>query len=102
MEKSKIKKFAEKSNAWPFVEARNLRDRLDKIENSANKNNNIPVFEKNFSLVDVYSSQESFITGTLGSLTQVLTIDGRNIGSSDDGWPVTEKLRSSYKELINA
>ena len=24
MEKSEIKKFAEKSNAWPFVEARNL------------------------------------------------------------------------------
>ena len=66
------------------------------------KNNNIPIFEKNFSLVDVYSAQESFITGTLGSLTQVLTIDGRNIGSSDDGWPITEKLRSSYKELINA
>ena len=66
------------------------------------KNNNIPVFEKNFSLVDVYSAQESFITGTLGSLSQVLTIDGRNIGSSDDGWPITEKLRSSYKELINA
>jgi len=66
------------------------------------KNNNIPVFEKNFSLVDVHSAQESFITGTLGSLTQVLTIDGRNIGSSDDGWPITEKLRSSYKELINA
>ena len=66
------------------------------------KNNNIPVFEKNFSLVDVYSAQESFITGTLGSLTQVLTIDGRNIGTSADGWPITEKLRSSYKELINA
>ena len=66
------------------------------------KNNNIPVFEKNFSLVDVYSALESFITGTLGSLTQVLTIDGRNIGSSDDVWPITEKLRSSYKELINA
>ena len=66
------------------------------------ENNSIPIFEKNFSLVDVYSAQESFITGTLGSLTQVLTIDGRNIGSSDDGWPITEKLRSSYKELINA
>lgn len=66
------------------------------------KNNNIPIFEKNFSLVDVYSAQESFITGTLGSLTQVLTIDSRNIGSSVDGWPITEKLRSSYKELINA
>ena len=66
------------------------------------KNNNIPIFEKNFSLVDVYSAQESFITGTLGSLTQVLTIDGRNIGTSADGWPITEKLRSSYKELTNA
>ena len=42
MEKSDIKKFAEKSNAWPFVEARNLRDRLDKIENSAPKDNNTP------------------------------------------------------------
>ena len=43
MEKSEIKKFAEKSNAWPFVEARNLRDRLDKIENYAPKDNNTPV-----------------------------------------------------------
>ena len=66
------------------------------------ENNSIPIFEKNFSLVDVYSAQESFITGTLGSLTQVLTIDGRNIGNSKDGWPITEKLRSLYKELINA
>ena len=66
------------------------------------ENNSIPILKKNFSLVDVYSAQESFITGTLGSLTQVLTIDGRNIGSSKDGWPITEKLRSLYKELINA
>ena len=34
MEKSEIKKFAEKSNAWPFVEARSLRDRLNKIESN--------------------------------------------------------------------
>ena len=25
-----LKKIAEKSNSWPFVEARNLRDRLEK------------------------------------------------------------------------
>ena len=43
MEKSEIKKFAEKSNAWPFVEARNLRDRLNKIESSTPKKNNTPV-----------------------------------------------------------
>ena len=65
------------------------------------KNNGITVHEKNFSLVDVYSAQESFISGTLGSLTQVLTIDDREIGNKNDGWPITEKLRSLYKELIH-
>lgn len=65
------------------------------------KYNNIPVFEKNFSLVDVYSSQEAFITGTLGSLTQVLNIDGRSIGNANKGWPISEKLRELYKNLLN-
>ena len=65
------------------------------------KNNNISVFQKNFSLVDVYSSQEAFVTGTLGSLTQVIEIDGRAIGNIDNGWPVTEKLRLLYKNLLN-
>ena len=64
------------------------------------KNNKIPIYEKNFSLVDVYSSQEAFITGTLGSLTQVTNIDDRLIGNIDHGWPVTEKLRKLYKDLI--
>jgi branched-chain amino acid aminotransferase len=63
--------------------------------------NNIPIYEKNFSLVDVYSAQEAFITGTLGSLTQVISIDERSIGSSDKGWPITSKLRQAYKKLIN-
>ncbi len=61
----------------------------------------IPIYEKNFSLVDVYSAQEAFISGTLGSLTQVISIDERSIGSSDDGWPITSKLRQAYKKLIN-
>ena len=66
------------------------------------KNNKIPIYEKNFSLVDVYSSQEAFITGTLGSLTQVTNVDDRLIGNMDHGWPVTEKLRKLYKDLIYA
>ena len=65
-------------------------------------NNKIPIYEKNFSLVDVYSSQEAFITGTLGSLTQVTNVDDRLIGNMDHGWPVTEKLRKLYKDLIYA
>ena len=65
------------------------------------KANDIPIFEKNFSLVDVYSSQEVFITGTLGSLTQVLTIDGRSIGESKNGWPISNMLRELYTNLLN-
>ena len=61
----------------------------------------IPIYEKNFSLVDVYSAQEAFISGTLGSLTQVISIDERSIGTSDEGWPITSKLRQAYKKLIN-
>ena len=61
----------------------------------------IPIYEKNFSLVDVYSAQEAFITGTLGSLTQVISIDEKSIGSPDEGWPITSKLRQAYKKLIN-
>ena len=63
--------------------------------------NKIPIYEKNFSLVDVYSAQEAFISGTLGSLTQVISIDERSIGTSDEGWPITSKLRQAYKKLIN-
>jgi len=66
------------------------------------KNNKITIYEKNFSLVDVYSSQEAFITGTLGSLTQVTNVDDRLIGNVNHGWPVTEKLRKLYKDLIYA
>tara|TARA_B100000925_G_scaffold287124_1_gene265901 strand:- start:1199 stop:2089 length:891 start_codon:yes stop_codon:yes gene_type:complete len=66
------------------------------------KQNKIEVHEKNFSLVDVYSAQEAFITGTLGSLTQVVSIDDRYIGNKEEGWPVTEKLRNLYIELIHA
>lgn len=64
------------------------------------KQNNIEVYEKNYSLVDVYSAQEAFITGTLGSLTQVLSIDRREIGNKENGWPLSDKLKILYKELL--
>ena len=32
-----LKKIAEKSNSWPFVEARNLRDRLVKFDKDSQK-----------------------------------------------------------------
>ena len=62
--------------------------------------NNIPIYQKNFSLVDVYSADESFITGTLGSLTQVLNIDNIIIGDPSKNWPITNKLRELYKDIL--
>jgi len=31
--------------------------------------NDIPVFERNFGLVDTYSAEEAFLTGTFGAQT---------------------------------
>lgn len=59
----------------------------------------IPVFERNFSLVDTYSADEAFLTGTFGAQTPVGEIDGRKIGSGEMG-PMTERLRQLYKNLI--
>lgn len=60
----------------------------------------IPVFERNFSLVDTYGADEAFLTGTFGAQTPVGEIDGRVIGSGEMG-PVTVRIRELYKALIN-
>ncbi|WP_299041623.1 aminotransferase class IV [uncultured Tateyamaria sp.] len=59
----------------------------------------IPVFERNFSLVDTYSADEAFLTGTFGAQTPVFEIDGRKIGGGVAG-PVFLHLRAAYKRLI--
>jgi branched-chain amino acid aminotransferase len=61
--------------------------------------NDIPVFERNFSLVETYSADEAFLTGTFGAQTPVGTIDGRMIGNGQMG-PMTQRLRGLYKELV--
>jgi len=65
------------------------------------RRNAIPVFEKNFSLVETYSADEAFLTGTFGAQTPVSEIDGRAIGSGGFG-PVTERIRALYKALVAA
>ena len=59
----------------------------------------IPVFEKNFSLVECYGAEEAFVTGTFGAQTAVGEIDGRVIGTGEMG-PMTERIRALYKELV--
>jgi branched-chain amino acid aminotransferase len=63
------------------------------------KQNSITIHEKNFSLVDVYSADEAFITGTLGSLRHVVSIDGRQIGDSIAPGPINTMLKKLYLEL---
>lgn len=65
------------------------------------RTNAIPVFERNFSLVDCYGADEAFLTGTFGAQTPVGLIDGRVIGTGDAG-PVTLRLRTLYKQLAGA
>lgn len=57
----------------------------------------IPVFEKRFSLFDVYSADEAFITGTFAGVTPVREVDGRLIDQKDG--PVSQKIRDLYKSL---
>ncbi|SMX26179.1 Branched-chain-amino-acid aminotransferase [Pelagimonas phthalicica] len=63
--------------------------------------NDIPVFERNYSLVDTYGADEAFLTGTFGAQTPVSEIDGRQIGCGEAG-PITLRLRALYKELVTS
>jgi branched-chain amino acid aminotransferase len=71
------------------------------------RDNGIPVFEKSFSLTDVYGADEAFVTGTFGGVVPVHTVDSRRIGedprSKDDArGPVVQRLQSLYRDLVSA
>jgi branched-chain amino acid aminotransferase len=64
------------------------------------KSNNINVFEKDFSLYEVYSADEAFTTGTFGGVTYVSEVDGRMISDGHMG-PMTLRLKKVYDALID-
>ncbi|MEI2821487.1 MAG: aminotransferase class IV [Marmoricola sp.] len=57
--------------------------------------------EKTFSLTDVYSAREAFVTGTFAGVVPVRTIDGRTIGDGQRG-PMVTKLQELYSALLTA
>jgi branched-chain amino acid aminotransferase len=59
----------------------------------------IPAFEKNFSLTEVYSAEEAFVTGTFAGVVPVRMIDGRAIGDGIPG-PMVTRLQGLYRELV--
>jgi branched-chain amino acid aminotransferase len=60
----------------------------------------LPIMEKDFSLTNVYSADESFVTGTFGGLIPVIEVDGRTIGAGQRG-PVTRRLQELYRERMD-
>jgi branched-chain amino acid aminotransferase len=59
----------------------------------------IPVFERAFSLTDVYGADEAFVTGTFGGITPVRSVDGREIGAGKGG-ELTARLDALYTEAV--
>lgn len=58
----------------------------------------IPTEVGDFSVYDVVTADEAFVTGTMGGLTPVVAVDGRVVGSGAAG-PVTGRLVAAYAEL---
>lgn len=69
----------------------------------------IPAVVGDFSLTDLYTADEAFVTGTMGGLAPVLAVDGRRIGAASTGTadagrtagpgPVTAALTAAYATL---
>ena len=65
------------------------------------RNNGIPARETTFSLTDVYSAAEAFVTGTFAGVVPVRTVDGRTIGSGSRG-ELTHRLQELYQRHVAA
>ncbi len=59
----------------------------------------IPAFEKNFSLSQVYGADEAFCTGTFAGVVPVRSVDGRSIGEGVPG-PMVTRLQDLYRQLV--
>jgi branched-chain amino acid aminotransferase len=63
--------------------------------------NDIPARETVFSLTDVDSAREAFVTGTFAGVVPVRSVDGRTIGDGRRG-RLVERLQALYRELLEA
>ena len=71
-----------------------------KIVISICKKNNIPIFEKNFVIEDVYSSDEVFVTGTFAGIIPVIMVDKLEISNGKLG-KLTKEIQQLYKRKLN-
>ncbi len=64
------------------------------------RDNDIPIFEKNYTLYEAYGAEEAFLTGTFGAQTPVAEIDGKLIGDQQGAGPMTRRLQGLYRDLV--
>jgi branched-chain amino acid aminotransferase len=57
----------------------------------------IPAFEKDFSLTDVYGADEAFVTGTFAGIVPVREVDGRSLTGRG---PMVERLQQLYAKRV--
>ncbi len=56
------------------------------------------VQEKNCGLVDLYTADEIFVTGTAAEIAPIIKVDGRRVGDGKPG-KITRRLMSDFKKL---
>jgi branched-chain amino acid aminotransferase len=64
------------------------------------RENDIPVFERNFHVEDCHSANEAFVTGTFAGVIPVVEIDGYEISGGIRG-ELTKRLQDIYKKDID-
>jgi branched-chain amino acid aminotransferase len=88
-----------KGEVWTSTGQYNLNGITSAVIVEVAQEAGIPTRECAFSLTDVYSADEAFVTGTFGGLTPVHTIDGRSIGNGNNA-EMTSRLRELYDARI--
>ena len=64
------------------------------------KSNSIPIYEKNFTLSDVYGSDEAFVTGTFGGVVPIYEIDGHELKVLGKD-SLVSLIQSHYNDLVD-
>ena len=60
---------------------------------------NIPIYEKDFKIEDVYSANEAFVTGTFAGIIPAINIDGYKMSDGVRG-ELTYKLQEYYSKKL--
>ena len=88
-----------RGDIWTSTGHYNLKGITPGVVLEVARNAGMTTREQPFSLTDVYSADEAFVTGTVGALTPVIEVDGRTIGNGTPG-ATTARLQDLYDAAV--